>query len=168
MTKDWKYYLGISLFIYSLVPILVLAILPFMGMSLSEMGTLAVVFLASGEVAFYASAMLLGKEFLAALKKKCASWFRREAAPLKPVSRARHQAGILLLAISFLPYYAVLIYLLFLVPDNATINFLAWSLVAGEVLGIASLFILGGQFWERLKRLLQWQEEQGSAPAQSA
>lgn len=165
MTKDWKYYLGLSLFIYSVVPILVLAILPFLGMSLSEMGTLAVVFLASGEVAFYASAVLLGKPFLAALKTKFASWFRREAAPPKPVSRARHRLGVWLLAVSFLPYYAVLVYLLFFVPDNATIHFLAWSMVAGEVLGMISLFVLGGQFWERLKRLFQWQDEQGAVTA---
>lgn len=163
MTKDWKYYLGLSLFIYSLVPILVLAILPFMGMSLSEMGTLAVVFLASGEVAFYASAVLLGKPFLAALKAKCAAWFRCDATPPQPVSRTRHRLGVWLLITSFLPYYAVLVYLLFFVPDNATIHFLAWSMVAGEVLGMVSLFVLGGQFWERLKRLFQWQDEQGSA-----
>lgn len=167
MTKDWKYYLGLSLFFYSLVPIIVVAVLPFLGMGLAESGTLAVVFLVSGEVCFYVSAMLLGKEFLAAMKKKIASWFRREAGPLKPVSRGRHRAGVVLLAVSFLPYYAALIYLLFFTPEDATLHFLAWSLVAGEVLGITSLFLLGGQFWDRLRQLFQWQGEQNGGGAQA-
>ena len=134
-------------------------------MDLAESGTLAVIFLASGEVSFYGAAALLGKEFLAAMKKKFASWFRRTAAPPKPVSRARHQAGVLLLALSFLPYYFALIYLVFFVPENATLHVLAWSLVAGEALGIGSLFVLGGQFWDRLKRLFQWQDEERRRPA---
>ncbi|MCF8043699.1 MAG: transporter suffix domain-containing protein [Desulfarculaceae bacterium] len=165
MTKDWKYYLGLSLFIYSLAPIVIVALLPFFGMDLAEMGTLAVVFLTSGEVSFWGAAVLLGKPFMAALKQKFASWFRREAAPPQPISRARHLLGVWLLVISFLPYYAVLVYLLFFVPDNATIHFLAWTMAAGEMLGIVSLFVLGGQFWERLKRLFQWQDERDSATA---
>lgn len=163
MTKNWKYYLGLSLFIYSLLPILLLAILPFLGLDLAESGTVAVVFLVSGEVAFYASAVLLGKEFLAATKKKIASWFHREAGAPRPVSRARHRTGVVLLAASFLPYYAALLYLLFFTPQGATLHFLAWSLVSGEVLGMLGLFLLGGQFWERLKRLFLWQDEQAPA-----
>ncbi|MCB2190602.1 MAG: hypothetical protein KQI62_03505 [Deltaproteobacteria bacterium] len=132
------------------------------------MGALAVVLLASGEVSFWGAAALLGKPFLAALKAKIAAWFRRPAALPKPVSRSRHRAEVLLLALSFLPYYAVFIYLLFFVPQNATLHFLAWSLVAGEVMGIVSLFMLGGQFWERLKLLFQWQGEQESVQAHGA
>lgn len=165
MTKDWKYYLGLVLLGYSLVPIIVVALLPLLGMDLAESGTLAVVFLASGEVSFYGSAALLGKQFLAVMKNKLASWFHRPAAPPKPVSRARHRVGVLLLAVSFLPYYFVLIYLLFFVPENATIHFLAWSMVLGEVLGMISLLVLGGQFWERLKHLFQWQDQLEDARA---
>ncbi|MCF8034866.1 MAG: hypothetical protein K9K66_16490 [Desulfarculaceae bacterium] len=165
MTKDWKYYLGISLFIYSLIPICVVGALPFMGMSLAEMGTLAVVFLATGEVAFYTSAVLLGKEFLAALKKRVLSWFRIRHRPPQPVSQARHRTGVVILALSFLPYYAVLVDLIFIAPVGGEITFLAWSLVAGEVLGFVALFLLGAPFWERLKLLFAWSPEQAGDPA---
>ncbi len=168
MTKDWKYYLGLSLFIYSLIPICVVGALPFLGLSLAESGAVAVVFLASGEVAFFASAVLLGKEFLAALKKRVISWFRREAAPPKPVSRTRHRWGVVLLALSFAPYYAVLVDLLFFAPMGGEITFLAWSLVGGEIVGMAALFLLGAPFWEGLKKLFYWSGDQEAGPAQAS
>jgi len=168
MTKDWKYYLGLGLFIYSLIPICVVGVLPFVGMSLAESGTLAVVFLASGEVAFYASAILLGKEFLAALKRRLFSWFRAGHRPLQPVSRTRHRWGVVLLALSFAPYYAVLADLLFFTPMGGEITFLAWSLVGGEIVGMIALFLLGEPFWEGLKKLFYWSGDQPAGPAPAA
>ena len=159
MKKDWKYYLGLSLIVYSLLPIIIVAILPFMGMTLAQSGAFAVVFLASGEIAFLCAAALLGKEFLAALKKKVMALFKRTHEP-RPVSQNWHRFGVTLLAASTLPYYAVMIYLLFFSHREAEINFLAWTLVAGEAAFIAGLFILGGQFWERLKHLFQWLGEE--------
>ncbi len=158
MKKDWKYYLGISLFLYSFLPMSIVAILPFMGMTLGQAGTFAVVFLASGEMAFWGAAALLGKEFLTALKKRVKGWFKRTHEP-KPISRGRHRFGIILLAISTLPYYAMLIYLLFFSHHESDINFLAWTLVGGETVFMAALLILGGDFWDRLKHLFQWQGE---------
>ncbi|NQU04334.1 MAG: transporter suffix domain-containing protein [Syntrophaceae bacterium] len=159
MKKDWKYYLGLSLIVYSVLPIIIVAILPFMGMSLAQSGAFAVVFLASGEIAFLCAAALLGKEFLAALKKKVMALFKRTHEP-KPVSRNWHRFGVVLLAASTLPYYAALIYLLFFTHKEAEINFLAWTMIAGEAAFMAGLFILGGQFWERLKHLFQWPGEE--------
>ena len=159
MKKDWKYYLGLSLFIYSFLPFSIVAVLPFTGMTLAQLGIFAVVFLASGEIALMCAAALLGKEFLAALKKRIMALFKRTHEP-KPVSRATHRFGITLLIASTLPYYAVMVYLLFFSHREAVINFLAWALVAGEAAFMAGLFILGGQFWDRLKHLFQWPGEE--------
>ena len=63
---------------------------------------------------------------------------------------------MILLAASFLPYYAVMVDLLFFSPQGSVINFLAWALAAGELMGMLGLFLLGGQFWERLKHLFDW------------
>jgi len=159
MKKDWKYYLGMSLFLYSFLPISIVATLPFMGMTLAQAGAFAVVFLASGEMAFWCAAALLGKEFVTALKKRINSWFKRTHVP-KPISRGRHRFGITLLIASTLPYYAMLIYLLFFSHHESDINFLAWTLVGGEAAFMAGLFMLGGEFWERLKYLFQWPGEE--------
>ncbi|MCP4575239.1 MAG: transporter suffix domain-containing protein [Deltaproteobacteria bacterium] len=155
MKKDWKYYLGISLFLYSFLPMSIVAVLPFLGLTLAQAGAFAVVFLASGEVAFLCAAALLGKEFLTALKKRIKACFKWSHEP-KPVSRNQHRIGIALLTSSFLPHYVMLIYLLFFSHKESEINFLAWIMVAGEAAFMASLFILGGDFWDRLTQLFIW------------
>ena len=71
----------------------IVAILPFLGMTLAQAGAFAVVFLASGEMAFLCAAALLGKEFLTALKKRIKAWFKRPHKP-KPIGRNRHRFGI--------------------------------------------------------------------------
>ena len=155
MKKDWKYYLGMTLFCYSFLPMSIVAILPFMGMTLGQAGAFAVVFLASGEMAFCCAAALLGKEFLTAIKKKikaCFKWPHES----RPVSLARHRLGIALLVVSTIPYYVMLIYLLFFTHKESDIHFLAWTLAAGEAFFMAGLFTMGGEFWERLKHLFEW------------
>ncbi len=159
MKKNWRYYLGLALFFYSFLPISVVAILPFLGMTLAESGAFAVAFLVTAEVAFMASVALLGKEFLGALKRRVMAVFRRTQV-LKPVSRTRHRIGVALFAASFLPYYAVLIDLLFFSQKEAEITFLAWAMVAGEIAFMVSLFLLGGLFWERLKHMFDWPGDQ--------
>ncbi len=155
MRKDWKYYLGLSLFCYSFLPLGIVFVLPFLGMTLAQAGAFSVVFLASGEMAFWCAAALLGKAFVTALKTRIKAWLKRPHAPV-PISRNRHRFGITLVAASFLPYYVVLIYLLFFSHKESELKFLAWSLVAGEGAFMAGLFILGGDFWDRLKDLFAW------------
>jgi len=98
---------------------------------------------------------LLGKEFLAALKKRVVAIFKRTHVP-RPVSRIRHRIGVAFLVVSTLPYYAALVYLLFFSHKETAITFFAWAMVAGEAAFIAGLFLLGGEFWERLKHLFDW------------
>ncbi len=148
--------MGLAMFIYGFVPMSVVAFLPFFNLTLAEAGTFAVVFLASGELSFYGAVVLLGKEFVTVLKKRVLALLHRHHQEPKPVSRTRHRAGVVLFAASFLPYYIVLVDLVFFAPKGAEITFLAWVMVAGEVAGIVALFLLGGQFWERLKQLFSW------------
>jgi hypothetical protein len=155
MRKDWKYYLGLSLFFYSFLPLGIVFVLPFLGMTLAQAGAFSVVFLASGEMAFWCAAALLGKTFLTAFKTRIKAWFKRPHAP-EPISRNRHRFGISLVVASFLPYYVMLIYLLFFSHKESELNFLAWTLVAGEAAFMGGLFILGGDFWDRLKNLFLW------------
>ena len=155
MKKGWKYYLGLSLFIYSFLPFSIVAVLPFMGMTFAQLGIFAVIFLASGEIALLCAAALLGKEFLGAMKKRIMALFKRTHEP-KPVTRAMHRFGVTLLIASTLPYYAVLVYLLFFPHRESEINFLAWVMTVGEAAFVAGLFILGGQFWDRLQHLFLW------------
>lgn len=159
MKKDWKYYLGISLFVYSIIPITTVGILPFLGLSMTKAGAFALVFLTSGEICFWVAAALLGKEFLAALKRRLMSYIKCSPEP-KPVGRTRHCIGVVLFAASFIPYYCMLIYLIFFNHQALVISILVWAMVGGELACMLSFYLLGGQFWEKLKKLFQWSGDQ--------
>lgn len=158
MKKDWKYYLGLCFLVYSFIPLLSMAALPFLGLSLAESGAFALVFLTTGEISFWIAAALLGKELIAAIKRKVFALMRRSASP-KPVSRLRHRIGIAMLLVSFLPYYATLVYLIAFSYDKTIVRELTWSMIAGEIICYASFFVLGGVFWERFKDLFRWSGE---------
>src|SRR5262249_29685110 len=101
-------------------------------------------------------AALLGKPFVESLKTKVKGLFARPPGPPTPISRRRHAFGLVLFSLSLVTYYLAM-----------TIPFLGWDkaaeltgivavALAGEVFFLTSLFVLGGEFWERLKALYRW------------
>ena len=155
MKKGWKYYLGLCLFIYSFIPICSMVLLPFLGLPLAESGAFAIVFLGTGEISFYISVALLGKQLIMTLRKKVFAAFCSPGPP-KPIGHLRHRVGIAMLLASFLPYYATLVYLLFFGHKEELLKIFTWSLVGGEILCLISFFVLGAQFWEDVKNLFRW------------
>ncbi|MBI9111927.1 transporter suffix domain-containing protein [Maridesulfovibrio ferrireducens] len=153
MNKDWKYYLGIILISYSFLPFFVFAMLPFIDVDIAKSGTFAVIFLATGEVAFLGAAALLGKEFILLMKTRFMSIFKRTPS-LKHISRIRHRIGVGLMIASLLPYYYVLFSEIFFLPLDHGI--LTGALILSELLFMTSMVTLGSQFWDRLKHLFDW------------
>ena len=92
--KVWKYYIGLTLFGYSLTTFPLAALAPFL-FSPALAATVATAIVVSGEVGFWISAAILGKPFVEALKAKVRSFFSRpaEAGPPGPISRQRHVFG---------------------------------------------------------------------------
>jgi hypothetical protein len=156
MAKGWKFYLGFVFLVYSFVPMLSVAALPFLGMSLAESGLFAMVFLATGEASFWIAAALLGKELVGVIKKRVFAVFKRHG-EVKPVSHFRHRLGITMLILSFVPYYVTLGYLVAFEPRDPVIHVLTWAMIGGELVGYAGFFVLGGLFWERFKSLFSWE-----------
>lgn len=155
MTKGWRLYLGVALMLYSALPYLALALLPFLGLPLAESGTFAIAFFATGEAAFLAAIALVGKDFIVSVKTRLMQLVKRPYRP-RPISRARHRLGIVLLVLSLIPYYLVLVGELFtgaIAPPTV-----ALILLAGELLFLIALLILGNPFWERLKQLFAYPE----------
>jgi len=68
--KDWKYYLGLALLVYSFIPIFTLELLFLLPLSTAEKASLALIYIGSGEVAFIGAVALLGKPFVEAVKAK--------------------------------------------------------------------------------------------------
>jgi hypothetical protein len=156
MPNGWKFYIGFFFLIYSFVPMLSVAALPFLGFSLAASGLFALVFLATGELSFWIAAALLGKELVGAIKKRAFALFGRHG-EIKPVSRFRHRLGITMLVSSFIPYYVTLGYLVAFEHRDPVIHVLTWVMIGGEVVGFSAVFVLGGLFWERFKSLFSWE-----------
>jgi hypothetical protein len=164
--KGWKYYLGITLFVYSFIPYCISGLLLFFGIPLGEMMAFIGVFIVSAEVSFALSVVLLGKTVVMALRAKFKEIFKRKktATIAKPISKRRHYTGVTLLLLSFLPDIITVITLFFGYPKTATGDLvLLLIMLTGITLFITGLFVLGDEFWERLKKLFQWQGEHSFA-----
>jgi len=157
--KDWKYYLGMTLFIYCWIPYIVSGAVLFFNIPLGKLIGIMAAFIASSEISFAISVVLLGKPFIQMLKAKFkGKIFRHKApGPPRPISRTRYYIGIILLILSFIPCFVVEISLFFGYPKTEEGHVVMYlGVIAGYTIFIVSLFLLGGDFWDRLKKLFQY------------
>lgn len=156
--SGWKERLGLGLFIYSFVPICTVELLAFLPIPAGQAVTYGALFIASGEAALLGAVALLGKPFIQAMKDRIQGLLFRRKGPGAPqaISRVRHRVGVALFLLSFLPYLAAEGMLLFGHPAEPDRQTLLRLLLGGDALFIVSLFVLGGEFWARLKRLFEW------------
>lgn len=68
--KDWKYYTGFGLFVFSWIPWSLAFVVPFLGFSAGKSAGIIAVLVGLGEVTFLASIPFLGRPFLKQLKAK--------------------------------------------------------------------------------------------------
>ena len=157
--KGWRFYLGLALFVYSFIPSFCSTLLLLFNIPISELITFIGVFIATGYIAFFASIALLGKTIILAVKSKLFSllkfsYFRVDT---YHISRMRHIFGIILLVISFVPYFVIEVFLLLEYPAKYGVSYVHFYLmIGGDVVFIISLFVLGSSFWGRLKDLFKW------------
>jgi hypothetical protein len=160
--NGWKFYLGIVLFVYSFIPSICSTLLLLFDIPVSELLTFVVFVIATGYVAFFASIALLGKTIIAAIKSKLFSFLKFSSLGVDSfrISLFRHIVGIVLLVISFLPYFVVEILLFLEYPSGYDISYLLFYLIiSGDIVFVISLFVLGSAFWGRLKDLFKWHPE---------
>ena len=155
MKKDFKFYCGVTLLVYSLIPyLLTIIVIPFFnitGALLSGIGVLII----SAEISFAVGIVLLGKTFIKLIKKKILSEY---IFPHGPISKMRHSWGVGLFLGSFVPYFLVEIFLLFDLFSTHNISFLL-LLLLGDFLFVLSLVVLGVEFWEKLKSLFKYDSQ---------
>ncbi len=162
INKNWKYYLGMTLFIYCWIPYIVSGMLLFYKIPLGDLVGLMTLFIASSEISFAISIVLLGKTFVKVLKTKIIGFFFRHKAdkPAKPVSKLRHYIGVSLLFLSFLPSLTIETFLFFGYPKTDTGHvYMFIGLISGYTMFVVSLFVLGGDFWDRAMKLFRWTDE---------
>ena len=101
------------------------------------------------ELAIVAAAAILGKEGFHALKGLVAAFFKKHGPP-EEVSLGRYRAGLVMFTLALVLGWAAP-YLGHLVPGWEEHPYL-WG-AAGDLILVASLFVLGGEFWDKLRAL---------------
>jgi hypothetical protein len=146
------------LVVYSFIPICTVELVAFLDVSSTFAVTFGAIYLASGEISFLAAVALLGKPFVIAIKDRIKRFLFRPKELVKPkaIGRIRHSVGVTLFLLSIVPYYATMGVLFLAHPKEPDLQTLLYLLLAGEGLFFVSLFVLGEEFWARLKRLFEW------------
>jgi len=101
------------------------------------------------ELAILASVAIMGKQGFEFIKGKVFGYFKKIAPP-DVVSKTRYRIGLVMFLIPFLiawllPYFTNLI--------HAYNDFRIYINIGGDFLLIISLFVLGGDFWDKLRSL---------------
>ena len=155
--KDWRYYVGLILFVLSLIlPLLALIIVPLLGVSPDVSTLLYGLSIAGGpDIILIGAAALLGKENLEYLFSKLGSWFKN-LVKWDQVTARRYRVGIWLLVISILTGLV----LFYIFPESLRKGDQpGWGFyitVGADILFIISFFVLGAEFWAKIRALFQF------------
>jgi len=146
----WRFHVGISLFALSLLAPAFIPLVAATGLS-TEMKTAISGFLVIGipQLLMIGAIAVLGKPGFHYIKQRLLGFFKKFGPP-RAVSRVRYRVGLVMfflpLAVGWLaPYLAGRI------PGYDENRMVIG--IAGDVLFLASLFVLGGEFWDKLRAL---------------
>ncbi|MCD6598840.1 MAG: hypothetical protein J7L04_14200 [Bacteroidales bacterium] len=106
------------------------------------------------EIFMLIAAAILGKQGFSYLKQKIWGFFKKHGPP-DHVSRLRYRLGLVLFCIPLilawaLPYFGQYI------PNYTSVDL--WFFIVGDVMFIISFFVLGGEFWEKLRSMFLYKE----------
>ena len=101
-------------------------------------------------ISIFTAIVLLGKSGFTAIKKKIFGWFKKQFAPPDVVGRMRYFIGLILF---FVPIFFGWLspYLIDALPDIHTHRVPIG--IAGDIMLIVGLFVLGGDFWDKIRSL---------------
>ncbi|RTZ47472.1 transporter suffix domain-containing protein [Candidimonas sp. SYP-B2681] len=147
--KGWRFKCGIGLFIFALA---LWALIPFgaaMGVPGSRIAALTATVFIANKILLIACIAIMGKEGFQQLKAIVFGHAKR-LAPAKKVGPVRHAIGLVMFIVP------ILTALLEPYVDKTLPGFRPnlWQLQAlGDIMLIASFFVLGGDFWSKLRAL---------------
>lgn len=149
-TSGWRFKLGLTMLIFSVVaPLVLIPILPSLGLSGALTATVSGIALVGAELLMVAAVAVMGKEGYETIKTYVFSFIKRYGPP-DEVSRGRYNVGLAMFLLPILfgwfsPYLQGLV-----------LDFSEWSLtsaIIGDLILLSSLFVLGGDFWDKLRSL---------------
>jgi hypothetical protein len=124
---------------------------------------------------FWVSAPLMKLSSIAIMGKASYLWIKYQMHYVyhritKPhdVSPLRYNIGLVLFVLPFIPNY-IISYTPHLLPTSTTFHYI--TIVTADVIFLASLFVLGGDFWDKLRALFVYSakarfiDEEETSPA---
>ncbi len=148
--EGWRLRLGVSLFGLSiLLPVLGVPLVAAMGLPTATVATISGVMLAGAEVLGLVAVAIMGKSGYAYIKNRVFGFLKQYGPPAE-VSRTRYTIGLVMFTVPIVfgwlaPYAADLI------PGYPGNEF-TYAII-GDLLLLVSLFVLGGDFWDKLRAL---------------
>ena len=146
----WRIKLGVALFVLSIVlPVVGVPLIVAMGLPAASVATISGVMLAGAEVLGIAAVAIMGKSGFAYIKKRIFGYLKQYGPPAE-VSRSRYTIGLVMFAIPVV-FGWIAPYATDLIPGYLGNEF-TYGII-GDLLLLVSLFVLGGDFWDKLRAL---------------
>ncbi|WP_233233914.1 transporter suffix domain-containing protein [Bordetella sp. LUAb4] len=147
--SGWRFKLGIVLFVLAFAIWLLVPLAGAMGASGARLATLTGAVFLANKVVMVACIAVMGKAGFQRLKAAAFGHAKR-LAPVKTVGPTRHAIGLVMFSVPLLS--SVLApYISRVWPDS---DQSMWQIqVLGDVVLLASFFVLGGNFWSKLHAL---------------
>lgn len=147
---DWRLKLGGALFVFSIVlPLLGIPIAAQLGFSNSITATVSGALLVGAEIIGVVAIAVMGKSGYVTIKNRVFGFLKRHGPP-ETVSRRRYTIGLIMFSAPML-FAWISIYIADWIPGFMS-NPLAYAFF-GDILLLTSLFVLGGDFWDKIRAL---------------
>jgi hypothetical protein len=152
LKRDWRFYSGMAAIALSIILPLCALLVPLLGLPTTQSALLAGALVAGApEVLCILAVALLGKDTFQYFVHKAKSVLRT-AILERPASKPRYYTGLAIILLSWIPAY-VYAYAPALMPGGNRITILA----AMDLAFVASVFLMGGEFWEKVRRIFVYE-----------
>jgi len=145
--------IGFALFIISLAgPPVLIPLMPLLGFSTGTIATVTGVVLVGAEILLLAGAAVAGKDGYSYIKQTVFG-FIKSYGPAEHVSKTRYRIGLALFILPLLLGWAAPYFGDYIPGFNEYTMIYA---MVGDVILASSLFVLGGEFWDKLRSLFMY------------
>jgi hypothetical protein len=148
----WRFKLGVIILAFGLFgPPIILPVILSMDISTAKSTSISGAIVVLSDLLVLASAAIMGKDGYTYLKARFMGYWRSYGPP-QTVGKVRYNVGFTMLCVSVLlgwitPYASI--WFKGYVGNEISVA------IAGDVLLLISLFMLGGDFWDKLRALLK-------------
>jgi hypothetical protein len=146
----WRLKLGAALFGLSiLLPVAGVPLVTVIGLSTTMTASVSGALLVGAEVLGICAVAVMGKSGYAYIKNRVFGFLKQHGPPQK-ISRGRYNTGLVIFCVPLL-FGWLSLYISKWIPELYS-HPLPYA-IGGDILILASLFILGGDFWDKIRSL---------------